>query len=489
MNKSLFLIGGLELTNENCLLSPNSEEVDLVGSNPTLSASFLIGNEQTVLSQSCQISDEFAPEPETMTKQGRLRKSLTLSKRAMRLGISIRRVANRSRGQDFGHSWMVVVPAKVTGQGRLRRQFEESQAREAVDFAEAAALKAKDLGLTGFLLTPEEVSDAKRAFKRLEGSGLTLAAAVNFALRHLRPAGGDATMAEVLERLMQSKKEKNLRPASLESLRKYSGRLVRNFGEETPVKRVTAEELKGWIRDCAASGSSPRLVRNIAAYTRQFFRFALREKLIVADPSAGLRPEGRLEDEKAVTVLTIEQTKALLRTAMTVKHRDLLPAMVLGLFCGGIRSEELTRLNWGDVDLAAGKVTLDGKQTKTRQRRKCDIPANARDFLLLHPKRQGPITPARFELRASQLYQDAGFTSWKRDFANAKRHSFGTYASKLHDWGWVVDQMGNSPAVLFRHYRDSSASTEDAQAYFAITPTNIETLGEMIPITRGVVVE
>ena len=452
-----------------------------MGSNPTLSAICYRGNETTVLSESCQISDEIAAnEPSVMTKKGRLKKTLDLSKRATRLGIRVTRTSNRSRGQDYGHSWLVVVPAKVTGQGRLRRQFGASEARQAVDVAEAAALKAKELGQTAFLLSPEEVTDAKRAIKRLAGLGLTLAEAAEFAAAHLRPEGGNATLAEVLDRLVKAKREKNLRPASLESLQKYIGKVVRQFGEETPVKSVTADQLKAWIRECASSGSSARLVQNIAAYTRQFFRFAHREKLIVTDPALGLRPEGRLEDEKAISVLTIDQTKALLRTAMTEEHRDLLPAMVLSLFCGGIRSEELTRLSWSDVDLEAGQVTLDGKQTKTRQRRKCVIPPNAREFLLLHAKRQGPIAPKRFELRASQLYQDAGFKNWKRDFANAKRHSFGTYASKLHDWGWVVDQMGNSVTVLFRHYRDASASRHDAEAFFKLTPENIGQNGDVI---------
>jgi integrase len=457
-----------------------------VGSNPTLSASPFIGSDPVVLPESCQEPEQVGPnEPNVMTKQGRLKKSLDLSKRAVRLGIKIRRVPNRSRGREFGHSWLVVIPAKVTGQGRLRRQFEAAEAREAVDFAEAAALKAKELGQTAFLLSPEEVTEARRALRRLEGLGLTLSEAADFAARHLRPIGGDATLSQVLERLMQAKREKNLRPASLESLKKYAGRIVRTFGEETAVKSVTAEQLKSWIRASAAAGSSARLVRNIAAYTRQFFRFALQEKLIVSDPAVGLRPEGRLEDEKSISVLSVEQTKALLRTAMLEKHRDLLPAMVLSLFCGGIRSEELTRLRWSDVDLTAGTVTLEGRQTKTRQRRKCEIPAKAREFLMLHPKRQGPITPARFELRASQLYLDAGFKNWKRDYANAKRHSFGTYASKLHDWAWVVDQMGNSVGILIRHYRDASVSREDANAYFEISTENLSIGAEVIEIPKG----
>ncbi|MFM7750002.1 MAG: hypothetical protein ACKPB0_06250, partial [Opitutaceae bacterium] len=68
-----------------------------------------------------------------MTPQGRIRKSLELSKRALRLGIEVRRIANRARGQEYGHSWLVVIPAKVTGQGRIRRQFKASEAGMAVD--------------------------------------------------------------------------------------------------------------------------------------------------------------------------------------------------------------------------------------------------------------------------------------------------------------------------------------------------------------------
>ena len=61
-------------------------------------------------------------------------------------------------------------------------------------------------------------------------------------------------------------------------------------------------------------------------------------------------------------------------------------------------------------------------------------------------------------------------------------HSFGTYASKLHDWAWVVDQMGNSVSMLLKHYRDASVTKEDAKAYFEISPTNI---GETAKIMKS----
>jgi hypothetical protein len=45
----------------------------------------------------------------------------------------------------------------------LRKQFKATESREAVDFAEGEANKAKEQGQTGFYLTPEQVTDAKKA--------------------------------------------------------------------------------------------------------------------------------------------------------------------------------------------------------------------------------------------------------------------------------------------------------------------------------------
>ena len=456
-----------------------------MGSTPTPGTTSLIADELAVLSDSCQKSREcHTVDPETMTKAGMPRKTLRLSARAARLEIRVRKVPNRSRGEVYGHSWLVIVPAKVTGGHRLRKQFKATESREAVDFAEGEANKAKEQGQTGFYLTPEQVTDAKKAQGILEGLGLTLFEAATFAAKHLRPEGGDKTLAEVRDILLALKKTKNLRPASFISLQTYVGKLVRYFGDDVPVKSISSAQLSTWLDFCSSEGASPRFVRNIASYTRQFFRFAQDRRFVVNNPAANLVKDTPLEDDRDIVILTVDQTKALLKTGMLEDYRALLPALVLGLFCGGIRTEELSRLNWSDVNLAERKVKLSGKQTKTREKRVCEIPLGAQQFLMLHPNRQGPIAPQGIEYSLTNFYKAAGFQRWKRDFANAKRHSFGTYASKLHDWAWVVDQMGNSVSMLLKHYRDASVTKEDAKAYFEISPTNIGETAKIIEIKK-----
>ena len=143
-----------------------------------------------------------------MTKAGTPRKPLKLSVRATRLGIRVRKVANQSRGERYGHSWLVLVPAKVTGGQRLRRQFKATESRQAVDFAEGAANKHKEQGQEGFYLKPEQVTVAKKAYARLGGLGLSLFEAADFAVKHLRPAGGDKTLGEVRDFLLETWKTK-----------------------------------------------------------------------------------------------------------------------------------------------------------------------------------------------------------------------------------------------------------------------------------------
>jgi site-specific recombinase XerD len=422
-----------------------------------------------------------------MAKADSRRKTLKLSVRASRLGIRLRRVKNRSRGEAFGDSWLAIIPSKVTGGRRIRRQFKAGESKAAVNYAEGQAALYKEQGQHAFALTPEQVADAKTALKRLAAVGLTLTEAAAYAATHLRPAGGDRTLAKVRDEMLAKAEETNLRPASVQGLMFHLGKLVEHFGAETLVKSISATQLTDWMKSYSSTGASPRHVHNLVAYSRQFFRFCSKKNYVARDPAANLRDEIPKSDERDIVVLTIPEVKRLLVTAMLPAHRDMMPALVLGLFCGGIRTQEVARLKWSDVNLETKRVTLSGKVTKTREKRTCEIPANALEFLLLHPNRTGPITPPKFRKRLTGFHQDAGFPNWKKTHANAKRHSFGTYASKVHDWEWVVTQMGNSVAMLLKHYRDSTVSPGDAKAYFDLTPANIGKAGEIeaMPAEKG----
>lgn len=59
-------------------------------------------------------------------------------------GVTIRVVANRTTGEAYGQGWLVMLPGKVTGNGRERKQFKTLQA--AKDFASASVAGLRAIG-------------------------------------------------------------------------------------------------------------------------------------------------------------------------------------------------------------------------------------------------------------------------------------------------------------------------------------------------------
>ena len=292
------------------------------------------------------------------------RRTLKLSVKATKLGIRVRRGTNASGGEAYGYSWLVIIPSRVTGGKRIRKQFKSTESREAVDHAEGAANTAKETGQSGFQLTLEQLADAQHALKVLTPLGISLKEAAEEAVRHLRPAGGDITFAKLKDRLLAEKERKNRRPASLQSLRFYVRAVVTQFGADTLVKATTAESLRQWIDSLQDTGMSARHLGNHVAVTKQFFRYAHAHRFIGANPTTLL--EGPDIEVKPPAILTLAEVRQLLRTALAPAHRDLLPSVVLGLFCG-LRSEELTRLRWEHVNLGDLKITISPEVGKNRR--------------------------------------------------------------------------------------------------------------------------
>jgi integrase len=405
------------------------------------------------------------------------RRFLKLSAKATKLGIRVRRVTNRSGGAQFGYSWLVIVPKRVTGKERIRKQYPSTESKKALDYAEGVANLAKVSGEHGFALTVEQRVEAEAAFKRLGAIGLTMREAVDAGIRFLRPAGGDITFGKLRDNLLAEKQMENLRPDSINSLRFYVGEIVAHFGADTLVKTATKEELKQWVTSIQESGKSLRHVKNYVAVAKQFFRYAHKHEF-TADDTAKLLSAPKLTAREPA-ILTLAEVRRLLSVAQWPAHNELLPAVVLALFAG-LRTEEVSRLNWAAIDLRKRKINVSAEVAKTRDRRTVTISKNAVEFLLLSPNRAGAVVPTRFNARLTALHTDA-FTDWKSRLANGKRHSFGTYFCKLHGIDQTVDQMGNSARMLINHYQAANVTRRQATDYFALTPANVGTITPPIP--------
>ncbi len=142
----------------------------------------------------------------------------------------------------------------------------------------------------------------------------------------------------------------------------------------------------------------------------------------------------------------------------------MVPFLALGAFAG-LRAAELQRLDWNEIDVERGFVTVDASKAKTRRRRLVPISDNLKLWLLPHEQASGPIC-LHNNPQAAARRCCKGF-KWAK---NGLRHSYISYRlAILHDTARVAFEAGNSPDVIFGHYREL-VTPEAAQAWFNINP-------------------
>ena len=408
-------------------------------------------------------------------------------------GIKIRVVQNSSHGTAYGFSHMVDIPVKITGTVRQRKKF--TSKADAELHADTVYQGSRTQGADFFSLTDQQRREAVSVLPKLEAAGLSLSEAVNFAIDHLRPAGGRKSMSEVAEEVVESKKMRyergDLRERSYRDFRHRVNRFGASF-TELPVYEVTVNHVKDWL--VSLDHKSPRTTRNDLAALAEVFKYAKQKRYLAIDPLDHLtdvdRKElcGRNNEGREPSILTLNEAERLLTTAQANPELELLAAVTLGLFCG-LRTEEIKRLSWKDVHMDTDQpvVTISAAIAKKRRIRHVDIPANALKWLTLANKQTGQIALNThyndFQKRFRKLLKLAGWglkkegrwvSGWK---TNALRHSFGSYHYAMTGAPLETSRLlghTSNDQVLFDHYRALSTKA-DGKAYFAITPATTAT--------------
>jgi integrase len=148
----------------------------------------------------------------------------------------------------------------------------------------------------------------------------------------------------------------------------------------------------------------------------------------------------------------------------------MVPIVAIGGFAG-LRSKELERLDWAEVQLARGFVELKRSKTKTGQRRLVPILPNLARWLTPYAQESGRVwmySNSQLSHAKGQLAQKAG-VKWKH---NALRHSFASYRlAQTQNANQVALETGHSVKVLFTNYREL-VTPDDAKRWFEIAPNN-----------------
>jgi integrase len=334
-------------------------------------------------------------------------------------------------------------------------------------FSSCLAAARHKLGHEAFVLPIALRAEALVCCQRLKPLNATLTQAVDFFIQNRPRHEAALRMEELKEEFLKSRLAMNCRPRTLVQYRSYLRVICAEF-REIETARIVREDIEDWLEE---ANWSPRTRKNYLVTLTTLFNFAKGKGYRSDNPAADI--ERPILDDRPIGILTIEQTKALLRTAKA-SDPEMVPALGIGLFAG-LRRSEFFALDWSEVDCVNRTIEVKGIKAKTRQRRLVQITENLLAWLTGYSKPQGPVTPEKnidvLSDRLRELAKKSGINPWPH---NAMRHSFGSYfLGRTKDENLTASEMGNSPGVIIRHYR-AVVKDADVAAYWRINPTTLE---------------
>lgn len=318
----------------------------------------------------------------------------------------------------------------------------------------------KVAGESAFVLNADQLREASNAFKRLQDiHGASLTAAVDFYLLNAHPEGGTRTFAQLADGFMKSRAAIGVRDNTEIGYKSYMRIIGAEWGAVN-VSDIKRSDIEDWL---AESEWAPRTRRNYLVTLTTVLGLAVKNQYVVTNVAATIdRP---ILDDKPPGILTVSQASELLRVA-NLEDSDMLPGIALGLF-GGLRRSEICALTWDEIDMEGRLIEIKGTKAKTRQRRLVTINETLRDWLKPSIRTEGLVSPTaspdtfgehlknlvrKREATDSTEERQAVVEEWPH---NALRHSFGSYFYGLtKNENLTASEMGNSPAVIFKHYRE-----------------------------------
>jgi len=150
---------------------------------------------------------------------------------------------------------------------------------------------------------------------------------------------------------------------------------------------------------------------------------------------------------------------------------DFVAYLAIGAFAG-LRSAEIERLDWSEIDLAGKLIHVKAENAKTAQRRLVTVTDNLGAWLAPHVRKFGPITGSADGVRtAREKACEGAKVKWA---ANGLRHSFASYhLAHFKNAAATATELGHaSPVILYQHYRELVRPDAAAQWWRVMPPAD-----------------
>jgi integrase len=234
------------------------------------------------------------------------------------------------------------------------------------------------------------------------------------------------------------------------------------------IQSITATTIEAWFDSMKAAG---RTRNNYRSTLNTLFAFAR---------SRGYLPRNE-RTESELTMKASDRggdigiyTPAELATMLSAIEARFLPLVALGGLAG-LRTAEIHKLEWQDIDLHGGHIVVGKSKAKTRQRRIVPILPALRSWLEPYAQASGPVVPQYSgDAPLLRAFRQALEPLKIKTVANGLRHSFASYRlAAVQSAEQVALEMGNSPKKLFQNYRELVTPAQ-AKLWFSVQPAQHE---------------
>jgi integrase len=364
----------------------------------------------------------------------------------------------RHKGRRYKgkHYELFTVAYRLNGK-QQRKNF--SRYRDAWDFASDTATALEKGRAQVLSLNAADWQSYIAAKNLLRPLGISLHDAIEeyVAMRN-RKKIVEKRVGEIVNELLAAKEQAGLSDRYIETLRTYLLRFADSF--QTNIGSINTGVMVRWL-DSLKVG--PRSRNNIRQAVVTLFNFARRRGYLPKGETTEAADVETVRDHGGeIAILTPAELSKLLRKSKPAYQLY----FALAAFTG-IRSAELLRLEWSEINFEKGHIEVKARKAKTATRRLVPIHPNLAKWLAPYRGRKGKLFQSRRTVDAAIKFAKRRDIPWT---ANVLRHSYATYRlSILPDAARVALEMGNSPAKLFTNYRELDRENH-APEWFAIEP-------------------
>ena len=325
-------------------------------------------------------------------------------------------------------------------------------------------------------LSPEQISDAETAvkaagetslattvthYKKLEEvlhetHGISLDRAVAFTLSHYKHEIEELSIMVARERFLASRR--NIADKT-EAHYKNTTRLLILGSPNKLTHHFTVSD----IEQILSAYDNPNSYKTYRRGINTFFNWAKRFHHCMENPCDRL--DQAPSDTTSIAILSLEETKRLLKAA-TLLHDAVCAASVAILLFAGLRPSELKDLKPEDIKDAHIRVT--GGKLRRKLKRSVPIPPILKQWLKVYPFKG--IPPA-WTYKRRILRTSTNATRWVSDII---RHTSISYQlERDRNEGRVAFNNGTSVQMINQHYRDVVDDAKQVKKFWKLTPEEL----------------